>query len=226
MATRRYIVGPRHIDGPRYIDGRRDAYTIFKAINLIIIGMQYCLGRTLSAGQEPKMQIAIFNDWNNGKKIEDYDFGFPVSFAKATQVPVSSFRTPYTVRYKEHVLPVSYKAHLSINRMKPERDHISIDMVIHVPEDGISTADGDTHRENVYLKFHCYADSLPHLSSKDKCFGDIKLRLPPDLQVILEGLLVASQASGVLRNFRKDYHFANSTDLDVLGELVRLSKAR
>jgi len=208
------------------IDGRRDAFLIFQAINERTIGNRYCLGKTLPVGKEPKMQISVFNDRDEfGGKIEAHDYGFPVSFAEATQAPVSTFLTTYNVKYGKLPLPVSYKVHLSINRMRPERDHISIDMIIHVPKAGIPTASGDIHYGDIFLKFHYFADGLPHLSRKDECFGDIRFKLPPELQPILQHILRASQTSGVLRNFGDDYHFGNSTESDVLGVLVRLTKS-
>jgi len=210
----------------RFLDGRRDAYPIFQAINEKTVGRGYCLRTHLSDGADQKMQIAIFNNRGKfGKKNEAYDYGFPVSFAEATVTPVGYYPTTYTVSYGKHVLAVSYKVHLSINRMIPERDHVSIDMVIHVPEEGIPTADGKLHHDNVYLKFHYFAHGL-HGARKDEMFGNIGLKLPPALQAILQGMLQASQESGVLTSFRKDYHFTSSTDSDSLGELVCLTKPR
>ena len=211
----------------RFLGGRRNAYPILQAINEKTVGRGYCLRTHLSDEADQKMQIAIFNDKDRrGKKIEDHDYGFPVSFAEVAVTPVGYYPTTYTVGYRDYVLAVSYKVHLSINRMVPARDHVSIDMVIRVPAEGIPAADGKLHHDDVYLKFHYFADGLPELAHKDGAFGEIKLKLPPALQAILRGMLQVSQESGVLTNFGEDYHFGNSTELDNLGVLERLSKSR
>lgn len=206
----------------RNLKGREEAHVFFKAINERLVGKGYCLGRSIKADEPLKMQISIFNEYDGHR-----DYGFPISFAEAAVAPVGYFPTTYTVRYGEHILPVSYKGHLSINSKNPASDHLSIDMVIRIPKAGISLGDGTLHCKDVYLKFHYYAGRLlPTLATKDRCFGDIKLKLPPELQSMLRGILAVAQESGVLRNFHKEYPFPSSTDSDCLGELRCLKKSR
>lgn len=211
----------------RYLPGRRDAFIKLQAINARTRGRGYCFSKTIPDNNEPKMQITIFNDRDiEGNKVDVYDYGFPVSFAEASQTPNNFYFTPYTVRYREHKLCVSYKVHFSITSMTPIRDHISVDLVIHAKDKGIITSDGKVHDSDIYLKFHYFPiNKLPELAAKDRCFGDIRLKLNPELQGILRELLIATQKEGLLTDFG-DYDFTCSTDSDNLGELLRLSKPK
>jgi hypothetical protein len=212
----------------RFLSKKADAYALFVSINDRIGDTDnICLGKNVKGEKTAKHQIAEFNDKNkDGTKREDLDYGFPVSFASKTERPESKFSTTYSVMYREHKLSISYKIHLSINRMYPSRDHISVDMVIHVPEGGICTTGSKIHRGDIYLKFHYGKDGEPSLVRKDKCFGDIRFKLPTDLQRKLRILLGAARASGVLRNYREDCDFRNTTESDVLGKLDLLDKRR
>jgi len=176
----------------------------FNDVNETLRGRRYTFNLQSRDGS-----ISVFNKDEGNPDLHDWGIG--INFGPIPAVN-NYYITPYTVDYNRVPLPITYKIHVSINKYDVRRDHISFDVIInHRNHPRQNPSYGDK-----YLKFHYYSDTeTPQLTHKDFTrYGDICLMLDDRLREILQSVLNAGRAHGILTNFRPGYRFRNSCRAD------------